>query len=80
MREAAITAQFDHVNVLGLIGVVTAGEPSLLVLQFCDKGALSSLLQDSKAQFELGTLIGFCCDAAKGMAYLTERRFVHRDL
>ena len=80
MREAAVTAQFDHPNVIGLIGVVTAGEPALLVLQFCDKGSLSSMLQESPEPFAVGTLVGFCLDAVKGMAYLAERRFLHRDL
>ena len=80
MREGAITAQFDHENVLGMIGVVTAGVPVLLILQFCDRGSLSSMLQDSKELIDVRTLVGFCCDAAKGMAYLAERRFVHRDL
>jgi hypothetical protein len=31
LEEASLTAQFDHVNVIHLVGVVTAGSPMLLV-------------------------------------------------
>ena len=78
MREAAITAQFEHPNVVGLIGVVTKSEPSLLVLQFCEKGALDSLARDT--QLPARQLLGFGSQVAQGMAYLLKRHFVHRDL
>ena len=78
MREAAITAQFKHPNVVGLIGVVTKSEPSLLVLQFCEKGALGSLLQTM--QLPTDQLLAFAFQISKGMAYLSKRHFVHRDL
>ena len=42
MREAAIQVQFDHNNIVGLVGVVTRGEPILLVLQFCEHGSLGT--------------------------------------
>ena len=80
MREAAITAQFDHPNVVGLIGVVTAGEPALLVLQFCDKGSLSSMLQDAPTPLGVDKLVGYCLGTVNGMSYLAERHFLHRDL
>ena len=78
MREAAITAQFSHSNVIGLIGVVTRGEPALLVLQFCEKGALDALLKSGDHPQE--RLTGFVVGIANGMAYLASRGFVHRDL
>lgn len=45
LREAAITAQFNHENVMSLIGVVTTGRPVLLVLRLCDKGSLRDILR-----------------------------------
>ena len=78
MAEAAITAQFDHPNVVGLIGVVTKNDPLLLVLQFCENGSLSVMVAGAQLPQEM--LLGFAWHIASGMAYLSSRRFVHRDL
>ena len=77
-REAVVNAQFHHDNVVGLVGVVTSGDPYMLVLQFCDKGALNAVLE----QTDVGTdrQLRFAVGIAAGMAYLSARRFVHRDL
>lgn len=40
LREAALTSQFDHPNVIALIGVVTIGDPIMMVLQYCAEGSL----------------------------------------
>lgn len=37
-------AQFDDANIIGLMGVVTAGVPKCIVLQHCSKGSLLSIL------------------------------------
>lgn len=37
MREAAMMAQFSHPNVIGLVGVVTVGEPMMIVLEYAGK-------------------------------------------
>jgi len=78
MREAAITAQFDHPNVVGLIGVVTKADPCLLVLQFCENGALDVIVSNRNVAPDL--LCTFSWHITLGMAYLSSRRFVHRDL
>ena len=77
-REAVVNAQFNHTNVVGLVGVVTRGDPYMLVLQFCDKGALDAIL----VQADVGTdrQLRFGVGIAAGMAYLSAHRFVHRDL
>ena len=48
LKEALITAQFDHPNVISLVGVVTAGSPMYCVLRYSAHGSLSSML---KAEF-----------------------------
>ena len=78
MREAAITAQFDHPNVVGLIGVVTKNDPVLLVLQYCERGALDAVVLRAKLPHD--QLAVFAMHIASGMEYLLSRRFVHRDL
>jgi hypothetical protein len=38
MAEATVMAQFSHKNVVHLIGVVTVGQPLLIVLELCELG------------------------------------------
>lgn len=56
----AITAQFQHVNVIALVGVVTVGEPFMIVLDFCAKGSLKQLLSRSDFSPSVQDLFNFC--------------------
>lgn len=44
-EEAALMADFDHRNVMSLIGVVTRGTPKMIVIPFCSNGDLHGFLQ-----------------------------------
>ena len=45
LREAMVLAQVaGHTNVASLLGVVTSGTPTLLVLKYCSNGTLLNLL------------------------------------
>jgi serine/threonine protein kinase len=82
MREAALMAPLNHPNVVGLVGVVTAGEPRLIALQFCEHGSLLSFLR-SRTGFnalQLQSKYNIILDVAEGMVYLSKRKIVHRDL
>lgn len=83
LQEACVTVQFDHPNIVQMVGVVTSGMPYMLVLQLCDRGSLQSVLKKaSKGDTPLSTdeLLHHCVGIANGMAYLTSLNFVHRDL
>ena len=79
LSEASLMVQFDNANVVRLIGVVTAGDPLLVILEFCEKGSLDSYLE-KKGDIELDTQLKFALDCGKGMKYLASLKFIHRDL
>jgi serine/threonine protein kinase len=84
LTEAMVMAQLQgHTNVVSIIGVVTSGNPYMLVLSFCEHGCMSSYLRSCAtkghpvggfAKLELAT------QTAMGMEHLISRRYIHRDL
>jgi len=84
LKEAAIQAQFDHSNIVQLIGVcvIPVDAPTLIVLEYMHLGSLHSYLQSSiiKENLESLTLVRMAIDVCAGMVYLSESGFVHRDL
>lgn len=50
LREAMVLSQVaGHPNVTDLLGVVTSGAPTLLVLKHCSNGSLLNLLHNRAA-------------------------------
>lgn len=84
LQEATVMAQLgSHPNVVSLIGVVTSGEPAMLILSICEHGSLKSALAeafDANAPLPPAVKNQICMDIATGMAHLHSRRFIHRDL
>ena len=78
LQEAALMAQLNHAHVVRLIGVVTMGEPLLVVIEFCEYGSLDGYVK--RVQLEHVDKLGLAADCAEGMAYLASRNFVHRDI
>ena len=72
---------FDHNNVLPLIGLSFKknGEP-LVIIPFMQNGELLSYLCNEQNDLRVSHLLRFGLDVAKGMQYLSTKKFVHRDL
>ena len=94
LEEAQKMKTFDHLNVLTLIGVsLGVQESPCIVMPFMSNGSLLSYLRKEAADLTISELadetivldttkqlLSMCLQVAKGMAYLTEQKFVHRDL
>ncbi|XP_035464236.2 muscle, skeletal receptor tyrosine-protein kinase [Scophthalmus maximus] len=105
-REAALMAQFDHPNIVRLLGVCAVGKPMCLMFEYMAHGDLNEFLRrrsqaqsvhtlscgslsapssasseaDGAAPLSRAELLSVSKQIAAGMAYLSERKFVHRDL
>jgi serine/threonine protein kinase len=84
VTEAAVMAQVSgHPNLVSIIGVVTTGNPLILVLSYCENGSLLGVLSKRSSggtPLESNVKIEMLMQTARGMAYLTGQRYVHRDL
>ncbi|KAG8197625.1 hypothetical protein JTE90_001556 [Oedothorax gibbosus] len=79
--EALVMKDFDHPNVLSLLGVCfeEVSGPSI-VLPFMENGDLCSFIRDKTKVLQVSHLLKFALEIASGMAYLVNQKFVHRDL
>ena len=93
-EEAAVTGTFNHPNIVKALGVYQADKCWRLVLEYCGKGALQTLLSDFAtagtaagktdativAEYGLPRLLRYATELASAMEYLSDLKFVHRDL
>eukprot|EP00047_Mylnosiga_fluctuans_P020101 m.88812 g.88812 ORF g.88812 m.88812 type:complete len:1299 (-) comp8385_c2_seq1:2953-6849(-) len=78
LEEAAIMAQFDHENVLHIVGVVSVGAPMLLISELAAHGDLCTFVGGHDCTD--GQLLRFALDCCAGLEYIHARGYVHRDV
>lgn len=90
-REACLLAEFDHPNIVKLLGVCALGRPMCLLFEYMGRGDLNEFLRSCCHERSLSAsikqsklshmdLIKIALQVASGMVYLSDRKFVHRDL
>ncbi|XP_034467475.1 focal adhesion kinase 1-like isoform X13 [Hippoglossus hippoglossus] len=79
LQEALTMRQFDHPNIVKLMGVITEN-PVWIIMELCTLGELRSFLQVRKYSLDLATLILYSHQLSTALAYLESKRFVHRDI
>lgn len=80
LSEARILKQYDHPNIVKLIGVCTQRQPIYIVMELVPGGDFLSFLRKRKDDLKTKQLVRFAADAAAGMTYLESKNCIHRDL
>ncbi|TRY92514.1 hypothetical protein DNTS_004168 [Danionella cerebrum] len=89
LNEASVMKAFSCHHVVRLLGVVSKGQPTLVVMELMTHGDLKSYLRCLRPDAEINPgrppptlkeMIQIAAEIADGMAYLNAKKFVHRDL
>ncbi|XP_077977353.1 hepatocyte growth factor receptor-like [Glandiceps talaboti] len=81
LEEGIMMKDFDHPNVLSLIGVcIDEDQSPLIVLPYMKHGDLKSFIEKPERELTVGKLLTYSINVAQGMEYLASLKFVHRDL
>ena len=80
LQEGRILKQYEHPNVVRLIGICVQKQPIMIVMELVPGGSLLNYLRQKNANFSHQLLFSMCVDVAAGMAYLESRNCIHRDL
>ncbi|XP_012645702.1 tyrosine-protein kinase Fer isoform X4 [Microcebus murinus] len=80
LQEAKILKQYDHPNIVKLVGVCTQRQPVYIIMELVPGGDFLSFLRKKKDELKLKQLVKFSLDAAAGMLYLESKNCIHRDL
>uniref|UniRef100_A0A8K9VFA2 Tyrosine-protein kinase receptor n=1 Tax=Oncorhynchus mykiss TaxID=8022 RepID=A0A8K9VFA2_ONCMY len=87
LNEASVMKEFNCHHVVRLLGVVSQGQPTLVIMELMTKGDLKSHLRSLRPSQSyslnlppLKKIIQMAGEIADGMSYLNANKFVHRDL
>merc|ERR1719458_1351340 len=91
LGEADMMKRFDHKNIVKLLGVCTRNEPIYTVMEFMLYGDLKTYLlarrhlvnERNREEFDEVSnrrLTSMALDISRGLSYLAELKYVHRDL
>lgn len=80
LQEGRILKQYDHPNIVKLIGICVQKQPIMIVMELVEGGSLLMFLRKNAATLERDQMLGICKDTANGMKYLESKNCIHRDL
>ncbi|KAJ3640839.1 hypothetical protein Zmor_027376 [Zophobas morio] len=80
LQEGRILKQYDHPNIVKLIGICVQKQPIMIVMELVPGGSLLTFLRKKSPALTDGQLMKMCLDAAAGMRYLESKNCIHRDL
>ncbi|XP_076628873.1 tyrosine-protein kinase Fer isoform X2 [Colletes latitarsis] len=80
LQEGRILKQYDHPNIVKLIGICVQKQPIMIVMELVPGGSLLTYLRKSASTITQQEQLRMCKDAAAGMRYLESKYCIHRDL
>ncbi|CAG9833730.1 unnamed protein product [Diabrotica balteata] len=80
LQEGRILKQYDHPNIVKLIGICVQKQPIMIVMELVPGGSLLTFLRKKATLLVEGQLMKMCLDTASGMRYLESKNCIHRDL
>ncbi|EDV98889.1 GH13351 [Drosophila grimshawi] len=90
LAEAEAMKKFNHKNIIKLLGVCLQKEPIYTIMQFMLYGDLKTYLLarrnmvnekiTDESDISSKRLTMYAMDVARGLAYLAEQKYVHRDI
>ncbi|KAG6441774.1 tyrosine-protein kinase Fer isoform X2 [Manduca sexta] len=80
LQEGRILKQYQHPNIVRLIGIAVQKQPIMIVMELVSGGSLLTFLRTRASNLNSRTLMAMCRDAAAGMRYLESKNCIHRDL
>ncbi|CAG5127642.1 unnamed protein product, partial [Candidula unifasciata] len=87
LKEATTMKTFNCFHVVKLLGVVSTGQPALVIMELMALGDLKNYLREHRPDERPGIsppsfmdILQMAGEIADGMAYLADKKFVHRDL
>lgn len=67
LQEGRILKQYDHPNIVKLIGICVQKQPIMIVMELVPGGSLLSFLRKNNTTLSTKQLFGMCRDAAAGI-------------
>uniref|UniRef100_A0AAY4DDU9 non-specific protein-tyrosine kinase n=1 Tax=Denticeps clupeoides TaxID=299321 RepID=A0AAY4DDU9_9TELE len=80
LMEARILKQYNHPNIVRLIGVCTQKQPIYIIMELVQGGDFISFLRNESHNLDSKMLIKMAENVASGMEYLASKKCIHRDL
>ncbi|XP_060901572.1 tyrosine-protein kinase Fes/Fps [Labrus mixtus] len=80
LMEARILKQYDHPNIVRLIGVCTQKQPIYIIMELIQGGDFLSFLRHESHSLTPKILVKMTENVASGMEYLESKKCIHRDL
>uniref|UniRef100_A0AAX7SZ05 Tyrosine-protein kinase n=1 Tax=Astatotilapia calliptera TaxID=8154 RepID=A0AAX7SZ05_ASTCA len=80
LMEARILKQYDHPNIVKLIGVCTQKQPIYIIMELIQGGDFLSFLRTEGHSLIPKMLVKMTENVASGMEYLESKKCIHRDL
>ena len=80
LQEADILKQYEHPNIVQLIGVVAEQDEVYIIMEIMPGGSFLDFLRKKGTSYSKKKLTLMCTEACAGMAYLEENNCIHRDL